>query len=46
MVIGVNASVRGSHEGPFLYTIKDPQRGEFLDGIEWAGAEEAPQSPQ
>jgi hypothetical protein len=40
MVIRVNASVRGSHDGLFLYTIKDPKRGEVLGGIEWVGVEE------
>ncbi|WIM99724.1 hypothetical protein ACTOB_003385 [Actinoplanes oblitus] len=35
-----NAGVRGSHNGLFLYTIEDPQRGEVLGGIEWVGVEE------
>jgi hypothetical protein len=41
MAIRVNAGVRGSHDGLFLYTIEDPQRGEVLGGIEWLGVEEA-----
>ncbi|MCT9934899.1 hypothetical protein N5079_32300 [Planotetraspora sp. A-T 1434] len=40
MAIRVNAGVRGSHDGLFLYTIEDPQRGEVLGGIEWVGVEE------
>jgi hypothetical protein len=43
MTIRVNASVRGSHDGLFLYTIKDPQRGEVPGGIEWVGVEETDQ---
>jgi hypothetical protein len=39
MAIRVNASVRGSNNGLFLYTIRDPQRGEALGGIEWVGVE-------
>lgn len=39
MEIRVNASVRGSYDGLFLYTIDDPQHGEVLDGIEWVGSE-------
>ncbi|MEV0903180.1 hypothetical protein [Actinoplanes sp. NPDC049802] len=40
MTIRVNAGVQGSHNGLFLYTIEDPQRGEVLGGIEWVGVEE------
>ncbi|MET7423154.1 hypothetical protein [Dactylosporangium sp. NPDC005555] len=40
MAIRVNAGVRGSHDGLFLYTIEDPQRGEVLGGIEWVGVGE------
>ncbi|SNT64634.1 hypothetical protein SAMN05421812_117154 [Asanoa hainanensis] len=40
MTIRVNAGVRGSYEGLFLYTIEDPQRGEVLGGIEYLGVEE------
>ncbi|MEV6816448.1 hypothetical protein [Micromonospora sp. NPDC051296] len=40
MAIRVNAGVRGSHGGLFLYTIEDRQRGEVLGGIEWVGVEE------
>ena len=40
MTIRVNADVRGSYASLFLYTIEDPQRGEVLGGIEWAGVEE------
>ena len=40
MGVRVNAGVRGSHDGLFLYTIEDPQRGEVLGGIEWVGVEE------
>jgi hypothetical protein len=40
MAMRVNAGVRGSHDGLFLYTIEDPQRGEVLGGIEWVGVEE------
>ncbi len=39
MEIRVNAGVRGSHDGLFLYTIEDPQQGEVLGGIEWVGVE-------
>ncbi|MGC4811189.1 hypothetical protein ACLQ29_11750 [Micromonospora sp. DT228] len=41
MGIRVNASVRGSHDGLFLYVIEDLERGELLGGIEWVGVEEA-----
>ncbi|MBQ1073317.1 hypothetical protein KBX06_09090 [Micromonospora sp. C31] len=40
MAIRVNAGVRGSHDGLFLYTIEDRQRGKVLGGIEWVGVEE------
>jgi hypothetical protein len=40
MTIRANAGVRGSYASLFLYTIEDPQRGEVLGGIEWAGVEE------
>ena len=40
MAVRVNASVRGSHNGLFLHTTEDPQRGEILGGIEWVGVEE------
>lgn len=40
MAVRVNAGVRGSHNGLFLYTVEDPQRGEVLGGIEWVGVEE------
>ena len=43
VAVRVNASVRGSHDGLFLYTIKDPQRGEVLGGIEWVGVDETDQ---
>lgn len=39
MTIRVDATVRKSPDGLFLYTIVDPQRGEFLGGIEWVGIE-------
>lgn len=39
MGVRVNAGVRGSHDGLFLHTIQDPQRGEVLGGIEWVGVE-------
>lgn len=39
MGIRVNAGVRGSYAGLFLYTIEEPQRGEVLGGIEWVGVE-------
>lgn len=39
MTVRVNAGIRGSHDGLFLYTIEDPQRGEVLGGIEWVGVE-------
>jgi hypothetical protein len=39
MTVRVNAAVRGAHDGLFLYTIEDPQRGELLGGIEWVGVE-------
>ena len=37
MTVRANAGVRGSHDGLFLYTIEDHQRGEILGGIEWEG---------
>ena len=40
MTIKVNAGVPGAHRGLFLYTIEDPERGEILGGIEWAGVDE------
>jgi hypothetical protein len=40
MTIRVNAGVRGSYDGLFLYTVNDPQLGEILGGIEWVGIEE------
>lgn len=40
MTVRVNAGIRGSHDGLFLYTVDDPQRGEVLGGIEWVGVEE------
>ncbi|GGN98360.1 hypothetical protein GCM10010112_91310 [Actinoplanes lobatus] len=40
MEIRVNAGVRGSNGGLFLYTIEDQQRGELLGGIEWVSVEE------
>ncbi|AGZ46791.1 hypothetical protein [Actinoplanes friuliensis] len=39
MTIEVNAGVRDSYDGLFLYTIGDPQRGDVLGGIEWTGIE-------
>lgn len=39
MTIRVNAGVRGSYGGLFLYTIEDPQEGEVLGGIEWLSGE-------
>jgi hypothetical protein len=44
MAIRVDANVRGSHDGLFLYTIPDAQRGEVLGGIEWVGIEETCQA--
>ena len=41
MTVRVNAGVRGSHDGLFLYTVEDPQQGEVLGGIEWVGVEGA-----
>lgn len=35
MTVRVNASVRATHDGLFLYTVEDPRRGEVLGGIEW-----------
>src|SRR5688572_18344349 len=35
MTIRINAAVRGSRDGLFLYTIEDPHLGEVLGGIEW-----------
>jgi hypothetical protein len=43
MAVRVNAGVRGSDDGLFLYTIEDPQRGEILGGIEWVGVGETNQ---
>jgi hypothetical protein len=40
MAVRVNAGVRGSHDGLFLYTIEERLRGEVLGGIEWVGVEE------
>lgn len=37
MNIRVNARVRGSMNGLFLYTVDDTEQGEFLGGIEWIG---------
>lgn len=37
MSLRVNAGVCDSHDGLFLYTIEDPERGETLGGIEWVG---------
>ncbi len=43
MTLRVNASIRGSNDGLFLYTIEDPDRGECLGGIEYVGVgEKAP----
>jgi hypothetical protein len=28
------------HNGLFLYTIEDPQRGEVLGGIDWVGVDD------
>lgn len=39
MEIRVNAGVRGSRDGLFLYTVEDPHRGEVLGGIEWVSFE-------
>ena len=41
MSIRVNAAVPDSHDGLFLYTIEDPERGEILGGIEWVGVGES-----
>ncbi|WP_433131253.1 hypothetical protein ACQPWW_09850 [Micromonospora sp. CA-240977] len=41
MAVRVNASVRGSQDGLFLYVIEEPERGEVLGGIEWVGVGEA-----
>ncbi|RAO37435.1 hypothetical protein PSN13_01417 [Micromonospora saelicesensis] len=41
MGIKVNASVRGSYNGLFLYVIEDLERGEVLGGIEWLDVGEA-----
>lgn len=38
MQVRVNAAVRGSDDGLFLFTIVDARRGELLGGIEWTGA--------
>jgi hypothetical protein len=40
MTIRVNAGLRGSYGGLFLYTVERSQRGEVLGGIEWVGVEE------
>jgi len=40
MSVKVNASVRGSHDGLFLYTVEDPSLGEILGGIEWLSGSE------
>lgn len=40
MLIRVNASLPSSHDGLFLYTVEDPERGELLGGIEWVGVGE------
>lgn len=40
MAIPVNATVRGSHDGLFLWTIEHPERGLLLGGIEWVGVTE------
>jgi hypothetical protein len=37
MSVRVNAAVRDSNDGLFLYTVEDPDRGEVLGGIEWVG---------
>jgi len=43
MQIRVNAGLAdGSHNGLFLYTVDDPERGELLGGIEWVAGEEGP----
>jgi hypothetical protein len=44
MTIRANATVPGTHDGLFLYTIQDPQLGEVLGGIEWIGIDHT--SPQ
>ena len=44
MNVRVNAHVPDSYDGLFLYTIEDPERGDILGGIEWAGVGET--SPQ
>ncbi|WP_130343866.1 hypothetical protein [Herbihabitans rhizosphaerae] len=40
MEVRVNASIPGSHNGLFLYTIEDPRRGKLLGGIEWVAGED------
>lgn len=40
MSLRVNASIRGTNDGLFLYTIEDPDRGECLGGIEYVGVGE------
>jgi hypothetical protein len=37
MHIRVNAALRDSHDGLFLYTLDDPRLGECLGGIEYVG---------
>ena len=40
MTARVNAALRGSFDGLFLYTLDDPHHGELLGGIEWSGMTE------
>ncbi len=39
MTIRVNAAVRASQNGLFLYAVEVPRRGEVLGGIEWVGVD-------
>ncbi|MFD0207504.1 MULTISPECIES: hypothetical protein [Saccharothrix] len=40
MTVRVNATVSGSDDGLFLYTVGTPEEGEFLGGIEWVSVAE------
>jgi hypothetical protein len=40
MSVRVNAGIPKSHDGLFLYTVADPDQGEVLGDIEWAGVVE------